>query len=262
MSGKLLFRFVCIISLWWVPGLLPAQPGSAVHQVQALYENLQYEEAIHLGKQLLRNPAGLGASDLALINRYLGVSWFSIGEPDSARTYFLSLLSIEPEAVLDSLQFSPKIIRFFQDVKNEYRWLLPPKLNQNYVRYIFINDRRPEATWRSLLLPGWGQMYKFQKKRALLVGGLFLGSVVSTGISWYLEEKYHDDYLNSTTRPELNDHYSRYNTWYKIRRTSLVVVGAVWLLNVADALWWPYSQRENAVTLNGGMGFGFRIPLR
>jgi len=231
-----------------------------VEQVISLYENLKYEEALDRGRTLLQNRE-LNPDAMLTLNTYLGVIWYSLGKSDSARSYFLSALSIKPDLTLSELKFSPKIIHFFENIKKEYSGIRKSSSEIAFKEYIFIQDLRPGAGWRSALIPGWGQIYKGQKTRGLLIGSAFAAGIISTLFSYTQESRYHDKYLESIVQKEIDDNYQTYNQWYKTRRSLLVFTGIVWTLGIADALWSPYNSSFRMDSSKNTALITFSIPL-
>jgi len=52
--------------------------------------------------------------------RMLGISEFKLGDLAQARTAFVSLLSLDPDQTLDPFLFEPKVVEFFDEVKQEH----------------------------------------------------------------------------------------------------------------------------------------------
>ncbi len=214
---------------------------NAVQQLETAYRSLQFETVIKQGRTLLAQQQSLSPEQLAKIHEQMALSFFSLGELDSSRSHFLSLLSLYPDWKLDPIYVSPKIIAFFERLKQESAH--QQSVNAvPYTRYVIVTDPRVGATWRSLLIPGWGQWYKAQKKRAYLFGGVVGLTLLGTGISALLESSAHQAYLNARDEQTIRQQYDRYNFWYKTRRTFTVLTFLGWTLNVADALWTPGKE--------------------
>ena len=178
----------------------------------------------------------------------------------TARIHFLSLLSIRPDFKLDPVNVSPKIISFFEQLKNETR---NPKTEQaiGYTKYVFLEDLRPGATLRSTLLPGWGQIYKHQKKRGYFIGGVFIASLTATGVSLYFEKDNHNKYLDSTTPAAIEKIYNTYNNWFKRRKLFTIATVSIWAIGILDALWAPYLNTKVSAG-NEDITLSINIPLR
>jgi len=254
------YRFVAIYVLLGLQTLAVA--GNASEQafkVHQLYEALQFEKAVALSRSLLKSDYSFTREELITIHQYAGYAFFNLGRADSARSHFLSLLSIKPDYRLDPVNTSPKIIRFFNTIKKDF---LQQRLNASgaaYVKYVFIEDPRPGAGWRSAVLPGWGQYYKKQPLRGKIYAAGFASAAVSALTALVLEKHYHDRYLGSTVPAAIKDNYDAYNFWYKTRRLSLYLSAAVWSVSVADALWLPYDSTKWTVSYKDGPTLSLQI---
>jgi len=213
-----------------------------ISQIKYLYDGLRFEESIQFGWDYLKESDKLSTKQLSYIHQYLAFSFFNIGQTDSARVHFLSLLSINTDIKLNPLETSPKIIDFFDQIKNDFTEINTQKMFISYPEYIFVEDKRPDAAWRSAILPGWGQFYKEQPTRGYIFGGAFLTSAAILGVSIVNENKYKDSYLNSTDLDEISNTYDKYNNWSKIRQVSTYSTIGIWLLSFADALWSDYPK--------------------
>ncbi|HHJ52765.1 MAG TPA: hypothetical protein ENJ89_06180 [Caldithrix abyssi] len=245
MSGKrrIVFGLLVLFSA------LHAQPQqNRASQVKQLYESLQFEQAIQLSQRLLRDDTITNPQDLITIHQYAGFSFFNLGRPDSAKKHFLTILSIDPEYEFNPVNTSPKIITFFKKIKEKYQINRDTDRQVAYVRYVFVRDLRPGATWRSALLPGWGQYFKGQKNKGKILSSSFAGGALLTITSYLLERNYHQKYRDATSQSEIQKNYDAYNRWYKARHYAMYFTAAVWTISVLDAIWAPYSS--TALTLN------------
>ncbi len=259
---KALFYHVLLLSLI-LPGFILtgwAQPAASdVLQVKHFYDAVAFDKAISLGRELLRSADKLSSEELAIVHQYMALAFYNIGKLDSSRAHFLSLLSIQPDVELDPVNISPKIINFFKSLQKEFQTLNQQKGLPTFTRYIFVEDPRPAAGWRSALLPGWGQFYKHQKMRGIVLGGAFWSSLIATGFAALRESKTHRDYLNSRTPANINRNYDTYNNWYKTRRALTVTTAVLWGITVADALWSGYPKPTVALTRAGTAEFGLTV---
>ena len=114
MLNKQLFYFCLYLITTGISGLCYGQNSiSKIKEIESLYRELKYEEALTKGNQILQSPQSFSSNDLAFVHEYLGVIYFSTGRRDSSQFHFLSYLNLKPGGTLDSVNFSPKIIEFF-----------------------------------------------------------------------------------------------------------------------------------------------------
>ncbi len=115
MKLRTIFLFISIILQSISAGKILAQPDNYdLLQVKYLYDDLRFEEAIEAGQEILNRGNLLEEKEqLAFLHQYLAFSFYQIGQSDSSRSHFISLIIIEPKKELDPLHTSPKIIDFF-----------------------------------------------------------------------------------------------------------------------------------------------------
>ena len=233
-----------------------------VQQVRVLYESLEYDKAISIGNLLLKSNYSFSKNDFIILHEYMALSFYNVGNIDSSRSHFLSLLSINPEYDLDPIKVSPKIIDFFNQLKSEIKSPSEKVELVPYKEYVFMEDIRPKAGLRSTILPGWGQIYKGQKKRGLIIGGLFFASLAATGISLVFEKESEDKYLQSTTPSTIEDNYNTYNEWHKRRQFFSITTISIWAIGIFDALYMPYENIALSVNPHNDILLSINIPFR
>lgn len=248
--------------LLFATAAFPQVSGTDILRVKILYNDAAFSEAIDAARQLLHAEQNYLPEELVFLHQYAALSFYNLGTLDSARAHFRSLLSIDPDTRLDPVEVSPKIIEFFEKIKAERPAPVPSMTGPGHIRYIFLDDLRVGAGWRSAFLPGWGQFYKGQKTRGAVLGGAFWGSLIGTGISYLTEQAAEDDYRNATAPAAISNAYDRYNRWYKTRRTLTAVTVALWAITVADAGLSPYPRSSLAFGPGGTVQLALSIPLR
>lgn len=84
-----------------------------------LYEEQEYRKAVRELAPVARDPAATRAQKLEALE-LLGLCWFILGHEDKAREAFEDLLAIDPGYTLREPSGSPKIRRFFEEVRRAY----------------------------------------------------------------------------------------------------------------------------------------------
>lgn len=260
MSNKTCIFLIFLFSIFFIKSGSAQLANNSARQVKILYEALEFNKAIKTGKNLLESDLGFGKGYLITIHQYVALSFYNLGKIDSARSHFLSLLSIDPAFELDPIKVSPKIISFFDDLKKEIG-SQPAEEAVGYTKYIFVEDLRPGATFRSIILPGWGQLYKHQKMRGYILSGAFVASLAATGVSLYFEKDTRNKYLANTMPSTIEENYQTYNDWFKRRKLFTVTTICIWAVAILDALWAPYPQAGISID-NKNLSFSLNIPLR
>lgn len=259
-NHKLLMCFIGLFCLTTIR--LTAQTNTAdIMQLKFYYDSFEFDKVISAGNTALKSGRQLTPDELEFLHQYMALSFYNTAQLDSARAHFLSLLSLDPNRELDPVNISPKIIDFFNEIKKDYQALAASSPQTAFTKYVFVEDPRPGAAWRSAVIPGWGQFYKRQKTKGYILGGAFWGSLIATGVAWLQEDQARQDYLNSSTSTDIENNYSTYNNWYKTRRTLMITTAVLWAVTVGDAMWSPYAKPFLAVQPDGGVVFAIQVQF-
>ena len=98
-----------------------AKPGSVLLQeAKILYDNLQYKEALVKLKTAVQ-VRGNKRSDIVQIYKYMAFIYIVQGKKKHAHRAFQLLLKVNPNFEMNPLLTSPKILSFFNKVKDEIR---------------------------------------------------------------------------------------------------------------------------------------------
>lgn len=259
-----LLHIVLLSALVWALCLQAAsaqsQPvDSLLTQMRQAYEQLDYQRVQDRAAAVLASTDSLSPEQLIEVHTVLGVVGYSTGNEAEARRQFEAVLDIAPELLLDSAKYSPKILDFFEDVKSDRNRAAVP-VDSVEVRYVSLQDPIPAAAVRSLILPGWGQIYKGQRTK----GGVFIGlwGTAATGLiaSEIVYIHYARAYDKALTTEDSIRLYDRKNTWFKVRNIVGLGAAAVWLYSYLDTVLWqvpPVSVQlgeQSALDVRPGPG--------
>ena len=237
-----------------------AQQGSdSLTVLRNEFEAFRYGRVIENAKTMLLHKNNYDNDQLMEIYRLKGVSEFSLLNDTAAKKSFIQILRIDSSYALDSAKTSPKIISFFNQIKNEYiREKVYSKLLERNPNTEHINssqtlesgsDIKP-AIIRSLIFPGWGQIYNNGKslKGWILtsLGAAALGSTIYFIIDSNNKQK---KYLNDVNLSTIQNYYNQYNTSYKLKNISIISFVAVWVYSQIDALFISKSGSRPLVQL-------------
>jgi hypothetical protein len=214
---------------------LPAQESPPPFaQVQRAYEALRFEEAERLGRLALQHSEEYSATELVQLHLIMGYLGYLHKQIEAARGNFESALSLQPDLTLDSLLVSPKIVRLFEQVKNEYRVGLSSR--KPAVKYVMVEDQRLHALRRSLLVPGWGQRRLRHNVRGAIYTTGF-AAATGLGLAFHVAQgQAHRSYLAATAPNQIARRYEIYNQRYRLRNAAFIAAGSIWALNVLDVL--------------------------
>ena len=253
--------------LFLLLGIFPPLAGfsqtsnSRVQVVKSYYDAIQFEAAISAADSLLQSSQSFTAREIASLHQYKALAFYNLGEEDSARVNFLSMLSLCPDTELDPGEISPKIIEFYEQIRKDYSILTNNQDTVSFSRYVIEKDLRPGAAWRSAIIPGWGQFYKGQKTKGIILGGAFWGSFTATIIAAINESDAKQKYVDATEPEDITDAYSTYNQWFKTRRILTLTTAVLWIAAVGDAALSAYAAPEIAFHGDGNLLIGMRINL-
>jgi len=91
-----------------------------LQEAKILYDNLQYRQALNMLKTAIRKR-GNRRSDIVTMYKYMAFSYIALGKKKHARRAFELMLKVNPNYELNPLLTSPKILNFFNKVRNEQR---------------------------------------------------------------------------------------------------------------------------------------------
>jgi len=208
-------------------------------QMMQAFQNLKFENAEKIAKQITADYESHTLSELVEAHKILGVIAYQRDmNLQEAQFQFDQALSIDQHVQLDSVYASIKTIHFFNDLKSKF--ISRPadnKVEQNIqYRYLIQPDLRPGATLRSMILPGWGQLYKNDKKKGYVLITSTATVTIATVIFHVVQNNAHHDYLNATEQGIIKKKYDKYNRYYKLRNNTAIIGGGIWLYAFFDAL--------------------------
>ncbi len=246
------FQYICysmflMLSLFTTSGF----GQTAMAELLKAFRKLDYAVAEKQAEAILADWQSHNPITLETAHKVLGVIQYTKNDLTAARNHFQQAIQINPQTVLDSVYVSPKIIEWFRQIKTSYR---PENVPAAHIRYIVVPDRRPGAAVRSVLLPGWGQLYKDQPVRGWTLMAVTGISLATWGVSTWQTQTSRRDYLKAELPETIRQRYDDYNTWYKRQQMCRYVTAALWATAVVDALLTSSSQKEVKATFRPVFG--------
>jgi len=258
MKNRISIAAFVLALLSIVTALAQTDSQRIIQEIIQDYDSLRYVDGEAKATTALKDHARFSPKQLVTLHTYLGFIEFALGKIDSAKVQFAAVLSLEPELRMDPVYTSPKIIALFEEVKRSQ----VSKINSGSVsapkeiRYVMVEDRRSGAALRSLLLPGWGQLYKGQKTKGtmlLTAAGISAIGFVTLHIA---QSQAHDDYRAAKTATEIDSKYADYNRLFKARNTAALACATLWLYSYIDA---ALTQPREAMPSRHSFGFAPEI---
>lgn len=216
----------------------PARAQEAVvDSVRAAYQRLAYDVAETRARAALAGEA-LRLDQRTELHTLLAIIAFTQNEVEAARRAFNLALDLTPDLQLDPLLVSPKILAFFDEVKQTRRPVRPEGEGEAEanLRYVVVRDVRTDAALRSMLLPGWGQLYKGETVKGWTLAGLFGGGAAASAYAHLRWLRARDAYLEEGDPDLIASQYRTADAWFKVRNNLAVGVAGVWLVSYVDAL--------------------------
>lgn len=208
-----------------------------LEEVRTAYNQLNYEEAEIKANAALSNYQRFTPTQLTEIHKILGIIYFSQNRAAEAKQQFENALSLTPQLSLDPLYVSPKIIEFFNEVKQGWQTKTKEKANsEGEIRYLVMQDPRPAAAMRSMLLPGWGQTYKGQRSKGRVLMALWGVGVVGSLVAHIKRQDAEDKYLSERDPGKIQSRFNTFDTFHKVRNSLLIFSAGVWIYSYVDAL--------------------------
>ena len=196
-----LFAFLFLL-LVAIPIVQPAwaqfNGQKIVDDIRAAYERLDFTEANTrideaLGMYQLFEPGHL--SDIHVVYALI---LFSRNEASAAESQLVKALQLKPALVLNPLDTPPALLEIFQSLKAiQQNPIDTSKTEPAEIRYILVEDLRPGAAVRSMLVPGWGHLYKGEQKKGILLAGAWAVTAGGTLIAQVNRNQARDHYLAS-----------------------------------------------------------------
>ncbi len=227
-----------------VPGLAAQTPEDRI--IEGIYDALRkadYRLAETRADSALAVYFRFKPRHLAEIHALRALIYDLNGAEVEAANHLALAAGLDPALELDPLFFSPKMQNMFNELKSRspINGILPDTAGADspQIRYLPLPDPRVAAAWRSLLLPGWGQFYKGQKRRGTLISSVTAMLAASTLATHLLRQRAEQQYLEARTLQDIRARYDTFNRYHRWRNNLAVATGVTWLASFLDALFYP-----------------------
>ena len=211
--------------------VLAQAPAERLDAIEQAYRALDYARVELMARDALADSAAFAPGEQAQLYEILALATFSLNRPEEAREHFEAALRINPGLRLDSLLVSPKIQAFFSEVRAAMQEETPPP-----PQLVVVHDPRTAAALRSLLAPGWGQLYKGEQAKGGVLLGLWSATAAGSIAGTLIRDDADHARRRATDAARQADEDRRYRRWNSIRNAALVTGAAVWLYAYVDAL--------------------------
>ena len=235
--------------------------GDSLKTLKKQFESFEYQKVINSANILLTGKDTISKANLKEIYRMKGISHFSINQDDSARYSFRQILQLDSTYNLDSSKTSPKIVAFFNDIKNNYRKeqieirkLATARTDTvyvpQYVRNINSEENLKKSIALSIIFPGVGHLTRGYTLKGWIFTTLTAAALGSTIYFIHDTNKKHREYMNQTDPSSILSKYNNYNSAYHKRNISIIALAAVWLYTQIDLLFISYDTPQKLQTVS------------
>ncbi|MDR3628025.1 MAG: hypothetical protein P4L45_14375 [Ignavibacteriaceae bacterium] len=206
-------------------------------------ELFNYKSVIEHADNIIRHKDRLSNATLIEIYRMKAIAQYSLPDMDGAKLSFNNIFAIDSSYSLDSSNTSPKIIAYFNQLRQNYLDILSQQKQFYKVKTdtVIIHDESSSAVFkqavvRSVIFPGLGHFYINQDIKGITLSSLT--AITLSSMIYYIidSNKKQRDYLNARDELEIQTKYNEYNTAYKLRNISIFSLAAVWLYSQIDML--------------------------
>ncbi len=219
---------------------------SEVDRIIEEFEKGSIETAEILALKALQREESFSRFERETIHLYLGYCYIAKGNRELAKRQFIKALELNPTLTLNPLFISPKISAVFDEARELF---LKNKAERKSDLKNSSSMLRLSASWRSLVSPGWGHIYKGEKTKGYILIGAN-AAVLSTlaVLQWQCQES-RQKYLDARIPSVIADKYDTYNMFYKARNITALLEAGLYIYCYLDCLYNESDLKSGNLTL-------------
>ncbi|MBN1560371.1 hypothetical protein JW998_08980 [candidate division KSB1 bacterium] len=252
-------KIVLAISLlcFFPAGLSGQEAAADLTSLQQAFQSFDYDSVIDLAAQALRQPQRFTPEQLISIHEMKAVSHYAKAEMSQARDSFVAILKIDSLYAPDPVKTSPKIIAFFNSLKQESEYRTTEH-QQPPPEKIVIHDtvmvvQQTLGAYKmsvpvSLVFPGAGHLLMGETGRGAVLLALSTATLATAIYYSYESRQKEDDYMNALDDAAIRSTYNAYNSAYRTRNALWAAYAAVWIFSQTDLL--LFHERRQNITLS------------
>ena len=207
-----------------------------VLDMREAFQGLDYDQAEILAGEILARYEMFSVDALIETHVTLALIRYAQNRQNEAELQFISALTLKPDLELDPVLVSPKVRTFFEELKVSREEIDLEAEDSEASRYIFVQDPRPGAAIRSMLVPGWGQFYKNEPVKGYVFVGAWVGSLGATVVTHIRRQDAARSYRIARAPDDIEARYNTYNRTHKLRNALFITAASVWVVSYIDAL--------------------------
>jgi len=221
--------------------------SNRVNEIKRALQQVEFPVAAALADSAIAHFHEYQPAPLAEIHAFRALVFFEQGQSGRAEEHLALALQLNPELQLDPIYFAPQMQQRLEALRPQIATL---NRTTPTARYILIVDSRIPATWRSLLLPGWGQQFKGQKTKGRIFSVAAAALAGATLASHLLRNRAEQKYLRAGEN-EVVARYDPFNRYHQLRNNLALSLGVVWGAAVLDA----FMVRVEPASTKMGLAF-------
>lgn len=256
-AGQMKMALAIFLLCFLPSGLVGQEPAADLQNLQQAFQSFDYDGVIDLAMRALRQPERFSQEQLISIHEMKAISHYAKAEMPQAREGFIDILKIDPLYAPDPVKTSPKIIAFFNSLKQEFEYDTTIHL-QEAAEQTVIHDtvtvvRQTLGAYRksvpaSLLCPGAGHLLMGETRRGTVLLALSAATLASALYYSYESRQKEDAYMNALDDAAIRAAYDVYNSAYRTRNALWAAYAAVWLFSQMDLI--LFHEGRQGVTLS------------
>ena len=228
------FAVLMLIAALFQPVFAQQNNRQILEDIRNAYEGLDFAVAEARITAALAEYEQFTPTELSEIHVIYALIYFARNELPAVESHLAQALQLNPSLTLDTLETPPQVLDLFSSIKQQEND--PVATTPAEIRYLIVQDPRPAAVMRSMLVPGWGQLYKEERKKGWLLVGLWGATAGGTLIAHANRSRTEKRYLASETQAQAASRYRPFDTWHKIRNNLFMAAAGIWVYSYIDAL--------------------------
>ena len=249
---------VCII--WLLVGNVQESMGQmtaseVIEEIRSAYERVDYEVAENRINEALNQFEKFSPNELSQIYVFSALVSYAKDDRSAAESDLLLAFQLNSELELDPIIAPPGLVEIADRLKILMIETGSTGETKSEVRYLVVPDSRPGAALRSMVLPGWGQLYKGDKTKGIRIMGAWGITAGSTLTAHILRSNAENKYLDAATSEEAISLYGDFDRWHQIRNNLFWAATGVWVYSYIDALVFKSSPENQKIQVYAAPGY-------
>ncbi|MBX2818086.1 MAG: hypothetical protein KTR29_00350 [Rhodothermaceae bacterium] len=239
--------------------------AEVIEEISNAYERVDFEVAEQRIKGALDRYEDFSPNELAQIYVFSALIHYVKDDQAGAEAQLAYAFQLNPGLELDPILSPPGFVEIGDRLKKAIEESGEAATKQPEVRYLVLSDPRPGAAMRSMILPGWGQLYKGDRTKGYRVLGAWTLTAGSTLAAHLIRNKAENDYLDAVSSEEALSLYDDFNRWHQIRNNLFLASAGIWVYSYIDALIYqtpPENRRISLYTAPGASGPYMQLTVK